>query len=216
MASQWHTASTLDQTPPSATSSNNTYLMPMSPSKKAKGAGDSYRPKVVRTLGQRPACLVNASVTYCGNDQIYAFGGFDQYTDEGKSPGYVPFSSYNLAIAKAIRHASGRVQSFSFSEERTNIGSISQTWSFLTLVLPTGHNPKFEDQFQKAERGTPPPYTMTSCTSLGVWLVMKPTHWTRYATWILRAGHGRALGASSLDLTIPPGSGVDESGYLEA
>jgi hypothetical protein len=26
--------------------------------------------------------LVNASVTYCGNNQIYAFGGFDQYTDE--------------------------------------------------------------------------------------------------------------------------------------
>lgn len=34
------------------------------------------------TVGQRPACLVNASVTYVGNDQIYAFGGFDQYTDE--------------------------------------------------------------------------------------------------------------------------------------
>lgn len=42
----------------------------------------NYRPKVTRTLGQRPACLVNASVTYCGNNQIYAFGGFDQYTDE--------------------------------------------------------------------------------------------------------------------------------------
>jgi hypothetical protein len=25
---------------------------------------------------------VNASVTYVGDDQIYAFGGFDQYTDE--------------------------------------------------------------------------------------------------------------------------------------
>lgn len=34
------------------------------------------------TVGQRPACLVNASVTYVGNDHIYAFGGFDQYTDE--------------------------------------------------------------------------------------------------------------------------------------
>lgn len=43
---------------------------------------DGYRPKVTRTLGQRPACLVNASVTYCGSNQIYAFGGFDQYTDE--------------------------------------------------------------------------------------------------------------------------------------
>lgn len=43
---------------------------------------DGYRPKVIRTLGQLPACLVNASVTYCGNNQIYVFGGFDDYTDE--------------------------------------------------------------------------------------------------------------------------------------
>lgn len=53
--------------------------MPNSP---MKNRSDGYRPKVTRTLGQRPACLVNASVTYCGNNQIYAFGGFDQYTDE--------------------------------------------------------------------------------------------------------------------------------------
>lgn len=66
-------------TPPTG-SSNNTYIMPSSPMKKA--AMDGYRPKVTRTLGQRPACLVNASVTYCGNNQMYAFGGFDQYTDE--------------------------------------------------------------------------------------------------------------------------------------
>ncbi|KAK3396409.1 hypothetical protein B0T20DRAFT_270279 [Sordaria brevicollis] len=71
------TTSTL--TPASAASSNNTYIMPNSP---FKNRGDGYRPKVTRTLGQRPACLVNASVTYCGNNQIYAFGGFDQYTDE--------------------------------------------------------------------------------------------------------------------------------------
>ncbi|KAF4435413.1 ral2 [Fusarium acutatum] len=69
-------------TPPSATSSsNNTYIMPNSPAK-GRSLADGYRPKVTRTLGQRPACLVNASVTYCGNNQIYAFGGFDQYTDE--------------------------------------------------------------------------------------------------------------------------------------
>ena len=68
-------------TPGSAASSNNTFLMPNSPVKGRLGA-DGYRPKVTRTLGQRPACLVNASVTYCGNNQIYAFGGFDQYTDE--------------------------------------------------------------------------------------------------------------------------------------
>lgn len=68
-------------TPGSATSSNHTFLMPNSPVKgRVNFAG--YRPKVTRTLGQRPACLVNASVTYCGNNQIYAFGGFDQYTDE--------------------------------------------------------------------------------------------------------------------------------------
>lgn len=68
------------QTPASA-ASNNTYIMPNSPAK-ARPLVDGYRPKVTRTLGQRPACLVNASVTYCGNNQIYAFGGFDQYTDE--------------------------------------------------------------------------------------------------------------------------------------
>jgi hypothetical protein len=41
------------------------------------GADDVLR------LGVRLACLVNASVTVCGDDSIYAFGGFDQYTDEG-------------------------------------------------------------------------------------------------------------------------------------
>lgn len=76
-------ATTLAHTPSSAASSNNTFLMPNSPVKgRSSGDGYSYRPKVTRTLGQRPACLVNASVTYCGNNQIYAFGGFDQYTDE--------------------------------------------------------------------------------------------------------------------------------------
>lgn len=69
------------ETPASGSSSNNTYIMPNSPLK-ARPLVDGYRPKVTRTLGQRPACLVNASVTYCGNNQIYAFGGFDQYTDE--------------------------------------------------------------------------------------------------------------------------------------
>ncbi|KAF7540766.1 hypothetical protein G7Z17_g12133 [Cylindrodendrum hubeiense] len=64
-----------------SSSSNNTYIMPNSPAK-GRTVADGYRPKVTRTLGQRPACLVNASVTYCGNNQIYAFGGFDQYTDE--------------------------------------------------------------------------------------------------------------------------------------
>ncbi|KAF4592000.1 kelch repeat protein [Ophiocordyceps camponoti-floridani] len=69
------------QTPASTASSSNTYIMPNSPAK-ARSAADGYRPRITRTLGQRPACLVNASVTYCGNNQIFAFGGFDQYTDE--------------------------------------------------------------------------------------------------------------------------------------
>jgi len=83
ISSATHLSSTSTLTPSSATSSNNTFLMPNSPVKGRPSMDrDSYRPKITRTLGQRPACLVNASVTYCGNNQIYAFGGFDQYTDE--------------------------------------------------------------------------------------------------------------------------------------
>lgn len=65
--------------------SNNTYVMSASPNRltNRKRNHEPYLPKIITTVGQRPACLVNASVTYVGNDQIYAFGGFDQYTDEG-------------------------------------------------------------------------------------------------------------------------------------
>jgi hypothetical protein len=69
-------------TPSSVTSSNNTFLMPNSPVKGRAGSSGYVRPSVTRTLGARPACLVNASLTYCGNNTIYAFGGFDAYTDE--------------------------------------------------------------------------------------------------------------------------------------
>lgn len=63
--------------------SNSTYVMSGSPGKNSKKRyGEPYMPKIITTVGQRPACLVNASVTYVGNDLIYAFGGFDQYTDE--------------------------------------------------------------------------------------------------------------------------------------
>jgi hypothetical protein len=66
------------------TFSNNTYLLPTSPMKGGRTpTSQAVRPSILRTSGQKPACLVNASVTYCGNNQIYAFGGFDQYTDEG-------------------------------------------------------------------------------------------------------------------------------------
>ena len=57
--------------------------MPTTPSKqRPMSVTDGYKPRIVKSTGQKPACLVNASVTYCGNDQIYAFGGFDQFTDE--------------------------------------------------------------------------------------------------------------------------------------
>ncbi|KAA8911738.1 hypothetical protein FN846DRAFT_934639 [Sphaerosporella brunnea] len=42
----------------------------------------AYRPVAYKTDGVRLLCLVNASVTVCGEGSIYAFGGFDQYTDE--------------------------------------------------------------------------------------------------------------------------------------
>lgn len=44
-----------------------------------------YKPQVQRTKGSRPAVLIHASVNYVGNNQIIAFGGFDQFTDEGKA-----------------------------------------------------------------------------------------------------------------------------------
>jgi hypothetical protein len=72
------------RTPDTGTSTptGNTYLMPTSPAKHLANMKDGSKPKISKTTGQKPACLVNASVTYCGNDQIYAFGGFDQFTDE--------------------------------------------------------------------------------------------------------------------------------------
>lgn len=60
--------------------------MPTSPSTRRESMG--YRPSIKKTHGNVPACLVNASVTYYGDDQIYAFGGFDQFTDEGLDPFY--------------------------------------------------------------------------------------------------------------------------------
>jgi hypothetical protein len=67
-------------------SPNNTLIMSASPNRKKNSrdsSRDAYRPQIVTTIGAKPACLVNASVTYVGNNLIYAFGGFDQYTDEG-------------------------------------------------------------------------------------------------------------------------------------
>ena len=56
--------------------------MSASPVRSRRSAIEGYKPKMISTIGAKPACLVNASVTYVGDDQIYAFGGFDQYTDE--------------------------------------------------------------------------------------------------------------------------------------
>lgn len=80
----WNGLSSPTATPGSTSASNNTYLLPTSPANGSRSTTDMYKPKVAKTCGQRPSCLVNASVTYCGNNHIYAFGGFDQYTDEGR------------------------------------------------------------------------------------------------------------------------------------
>jgi len=73
-----------------STGSNNTYVMSGSPHRNnRKRRHEPYLPKITATVGQRPACLINASVTYVGNDQIYAFGGFDQYTDEGQKAPHI-------------------------------------------------------------------------------------------------------------------------------
>ncbi|KAF1971537.1 hypothetical protein BU23DRAFT_470546 [Bimuria novae-zelandiae CBS 107.79] len=56
--------------------------MSASPGRNRKATTEGYKPKLITTIGAKPACLVNASVTYVGDDKIYAFGGFDQFTDE--------------------------------------------------------------------------------------------------------------------------------------
>lgn len=71
----------------------STFLMPPSPSD-GRRSGADYRPSIRKAQGHVPACLVNASVTYCNNDQIYAFGGFDQYTDEGAYAYISHYSSF--------------------------------------------------------------------------------------------------------------------------
>lgn len=78
----WSGIPNSSRTSGTSTPTASTYLMPTSPAKNKGGAFEGHKPKIWRTTGQKPACLVNASVTYCGNDQIYAFGGFDQFTDE--------------------------------------------------------------------------------------------------------------------------------------
>jgi hypothetical protein len=77
---------------------NNTFLMTASPTRNRKSSAEGYKPKIISTIGAKPACLVNASVTYVGNEQIYAFGGFDQYTDEGE---HLPV--YNMRLHQLDR-----------------------------------------------------------------------------------------------------------------
>src|SRR5690242_2809625 len=140
--------------PGSGASSNNTFLMSASPVRSRKSVGDGYKPKMISTIGAKPACLVNASVTYVGDDQIYAFGGFDQFTDEvynhvlrlnlvtrqwnlvdnyGDIPGVRMGESLVLAwsastnCTQATPHVFGREPSCSCSVVRTNIASTLPT-----------------------------------------------------------------------------------------
>lgn len=71
-------------TPAPGNTPNNTFVMSASPTRNRRSTTEGYKPKLITTVGAKPACLVNASVTYVGKDEIYAFGGFDQFTDEGE------------------------------------------------------------------------------------------------------------------------------------
>ena len=77
----WAGSSTMSPLSSGHQKSDQAFLMPTSAVRR-RGSAD-YRPSIRKAQGHVPACLVNASVTYCNDDQIYAFGGFDQYTDEG-------------------------------------------------------------------------------------------------------------------------------------
>ncbi|KAL5439921.1 hypothetical protein PMIN06_009803 [Paraphaeosphaeria minitans] len=69
-------------TPITGNAANNPFVMSASPARNRRSTAERYKPKLITTVGAKPACLVNASVTYVGKDEIYAFGGFDQFTDE--------------------------------------------------------------------------------------------------------------------------------------
>jgi hypothetical protein len=61
--------------------------------------GPPFRADIITTVGARPACLVNASVNYVEDPSaVYAFGGFDQYSDE----------IYNVSFACVFSSAGGR------------------------------------------------------------------------------------------------------------
>ncbi|KAF2006748.1 galactose oxidase [Amniculicola lignicola CBS 123094] len=83
-ASSPSAAPAAQSTPSTAASStnNNTFTMTASPVRPRRSVAEGYKPRLITTIGAKPACLVNASVTYVGNEQVIAFGGFDQYTDE--------------------------------------------------------------------------------------------------------------------------------------
>src|SRR2546423_15184703 len=78
-SSSWNGTSSSRHSP-SGTPTATTYLMPTSPAKNRRlNSPDGYRPKKAKTNGQKPACLVNAPLSYFGNNQNYTFGGFDQF-----------------------------------------------------------------------------------------------------------------------------------------
>lgn len=89
-------------TPTTANSTNQTFVMSASPTRNRRSAAEGYKPKLITTIGAKPACLVNASVTYVGDEQIYAFGGFDQFTDEGKT--YAPVTRICVALTPLECH----------------------------------------------------------------------------------------------------------------
>lgn len=95
--------------------SDNTFVMARSPRKLSQQPhNEPYLPRIITAVGEKPACLVNASVTYTGNNVIYLFGGFDESTDDGMSAAFSPdcrLIQASLQPCSQIQCAGAKVES---------------------------------------------------------------------------------------------------------
>ena len=229
--------------PGSGASSNNTFTMSASPVRSRRSLADGYKPKMISTIGAKPACLVNASVTYVGDDQIYAFGGFDQFTDEvynhvlrlnlvtrqwnlvdnyGDIPG-VRMGTLGVAACKtaftftnllqATLHVYGKGASYSYLVERTSIASILLMSSYSTSRRRTGPSPSCMASHRVAAPDTRQSSTTTSYT-LAAGRRATTAYWTTSATSTSRHGPGRVHGVLCPGSTMPAGSPMAASGSL--
>lgn len=138
-------------------------------------------------------------MTYCGNNQIYAFGGFDQYTDEvynhvlrldlishqwtlvdnyGDIPGVrmgrsqIRMNSIALLIyLQVILLHSTKAINYLYLEAKMNTVPTSLISLSSTSKPHTGHNQMYQDLSRKEELDTPLFYTRINCSSLVVLVV---------------------------------------------